>query len=123
MPSYVRIHTDEEGESHFSEVPIHLKEVAYAPPAPPMRVSSTSDAERLVFVGAGPGWGEGVWHPSPVRQFAFILAGAFEVTVSDGETRTFRQGDVVLLEDTEGKGHRTLVTSDRPALAAFCHLR
>ena len=47
------------------------------------------------------------WHPAPGRLFHFFLAGQCEVTVSDGDTRTFRQGDIVLAEDTAGIGHRT----------------
>ena len=35
-----------------------------------------------------------------------------EVTVSDGERREFGAGDVLLLEDTEGRGHRTRTTSE-----------
>jgi quercetin dioxygenase-like cupin family protein len=121
MPGYVRIHTDEEGETHFSEVPIELKATDYAPPAPPLEVSAAHEATRFVFVGGPPGW-VGDWPPSPIRQFVFILAGAFTLTVSQGDTRTFSVGDVVLLEDTTGKGHHTAVTSAEPALAAMCHL-
>ena len=58
----------------------------------------------------------------PVRQFAFILAGAFEMKASDGETRTFTAGAVPLLEDTAGKGHQTRVTSTESDLTAMCHL-
>jgi quercetin dioxygenase-like cupin family protein len=35
----------------------------------------------------------------------FCLAGELEVQVSDGMVRTFGPGSVVLVEDTEGKGH------------------
>jgi uncharacterized cupin superfamily protein len=36
-----------------------------------------------------------------------MMRGAIEVTVSDGESRTFAAGDVILVEDTTGKGHTT----------------
>ena len=121
MPVYVRIYTDDDGETHFSDEPIELQSMDYAPPAPPMQVSAPHDTRQFVFVGAQPGW-VGDWHPSPVRQFVFILSGDFEVKVSDGETRTFSAGTVGLLEDTTGKGHHTRVTSTEPALAAMCHL-
>ncbi len=45
------------------------------------------------------------WHNTPSRQFVIILKGEVDFTVSDGETRRFGSGAVVLLEDTSGKGH------------------
>jgi quercetin dioxygenase-like cupin family protein len=121
MPGYVRIHTDEEGETHFSDESIELQSMDYAPPAPPLDVSSPHDTSQFMFVGAQPGW-VGDWHPSPFRQFVFILAGDFEVKVSDGEVRTFSAGAVVLLDDTTGKGHHTRITSAESGLSAMCHL-
>lgn len=47
------------------------------------------------------------WHPAPKRLLHFFLAGECEVSVSDGEVRTFQTGDIVLAEDTTGKGHTT----------------
>ena len=47
------------------------------------------------------------WHPAPQRQFIALLDGAIEIEVSDGERRTFRGGEVLLLEDTAGRSHRT----------------
>ena len=46
-------------------------------------------------------------HTAPRRQLIVSLSGESEVTVSDGETRRFGPGSVVLVEDTSGKGHRT----------------
>ncbi|MCK7557243.1 hypothetical protein MKQ70_20435 [Chitinophaga sedimenti] len=36
-----------------------------------------------------------------------LIDGEIEITTSLGDTRRFKGGDVLLLEDTEGKGHRT----------------
>jgi len=47
------------------------------------------------------------WHPAPRRQFVVLLTGAAQITVSDGETRSFRRGSVFLVEDTVGTGHQT----------------
>jgi hypothetical protein len=35
-----------------------------------------------------------------------------EVTASDGETRRIGQGELLLLEDTTGKGHSTRALGD-----------
>ena len=44
---------------------------------------------------------------APQRQFIVLLDGAMEIEASDGERRTFRGGEVLLMEDTTGRGHRT----------------
>ena len=68
-------------------------------------------------MGASPGW-DGDWHPAPQRLVTVYVAGEVEVTVSDGEARRFAPGDVVLAEDTVGKGHRIRVVGTADALLA-----
>ncbi len=109
--SYTRLFTGSSGASHFASVDVALDATDFAPPAAPLHVSEAHDAKRFFFVGAPMGW-DGDWHPAPARQFVFCLSGAFEVTASDGESRSFGPGDVLLLEDTEGEGHKTVVTED-----------
>lgn len=109
--TYVRLYCDGAGTSHFEEVTVPLDPTEFAPPAPPLHVSKAREAERFVFVGGPTGW-DGDWHPAPTRQFVFCLSGTFEVTASDGECRVFGPGDVLLLEDTEGRGHKTLITEN-----------
>jgi hypothetical protein len=41
---------------------------------------------------------------------------------SDGATRHFNPGDIILLEDTTGKGHTTWDTSKEAALLARIQL-
>ncbi len=100
----VRVYADSEGESHFGlkQVPFELAD--FAPPAPPISVSRPHATGGLVFISSPVGW-HGDWHPTPHIQVVFCLAGELEVTVSDGETRTFGPGSAVLVEDTVGKGH------------------
>ena len=107
---YVRIYADTDGESHFDDVEVTLSPTNYAPPASPLEVSAAVDAQRFFFVGGASGW-EGDWHPSPKRQFVFMLSGVIEVRVSDGEVRSFGSGSVVLLENTVGHGHFARITS------------
>lgn len=52
------------------------------------------------------------WHASPQRMFVFGLEGTVEMTASDGTKRIVGAGDVLLLEDTSGKGHLTRVPED-----------
>src|SRR6516165_9028847 len=45
------------------------------------------------------------WHPAPRRQYIINLDGGVQITASDGQARTIGAGEVVLVEDTSGKGH------------------
>ena len=51
--------------------------------------------------------------------YVMFLKGDSEVEVSDGEKRRFTSGDVFLVEDTTGKGHRNLRLHKDPELWAF----
>jgi hypothetical protein len=45
------------------------------------------------------------WHPAPRRQYIINLDAAVKITASDGESRVIGAGEVILVEDTSGKGH------------------
>jgi hypothetical protein len=116
-----RIYADLSGESHFEDIEIGLSPIDFAPPAPPLHVSSPVIAAQMVFVELPPGWLDD-WHPAPRRQYWIGILGAVEVTVSDGETRQFGPGSVALLEDLLGKGHVTRATDHHGVQAMFVHL-
>ena len=122
---YVRIYTGSDGETHFEDMEIHLKEVNFAPPAPPappVHLSDFTAARQWAFLSLPPGW-EGDWHPTPTRQAFFYLVGLVDIEVGDGETRRFVPGDVVIVEDTTGKGHRSKTVGDETSLQACVQMR
>jgi hypothetical protein len=45
------------------------------------------------------------WHPAPRRQYIVNLDAGVKITASDGESRLIGTGEVILVEDTTGKGH------------------
>lgn len=53
------------------------------------------------------------WHRAPQRQLPVLLDGAIEIEVSGGERRAFSGGELLLLEDTTGRSHRTRTTDGR----------
>jgi len=116
-----RIHADQSGESHFEDIDIGLSLVDFAPPAPPLHVSSPVITAQMVFMQLTPGW-LGDWHPAPRRQYWVDMLGTVEITVSDGETRQFGPGSVLLLEDLVGKGHVTRVVGDHGVQGMFVQL-
>ena len=108
---YVRLYAGPDGESHFEDVDVSLEVMDFAPPASPFQASDFVPATRLGFLALPSGWQDD-WHPTPRRQFFVYLSGGGAVEASDGEIRHFRVGDVLFVEDTTGKGHRSWVESD-----------
>lgn len=121
MSTYTRIYSDDSGESHFEDVEIDFDLTEYAPPAPPLDLSSVTPAIEFGFMRAPAGWSSD-WHPSTARNVFVVLSGEWEVTASDGETRTFPPGSVLLVMDITGKGHRSRVIGNTDSLAAMVQL-
>ena len=108
---YTRLYADESGESHFEDLEIELVPVDFAPPAAPANIAQFLPTARSLWFGAPAGWVGEKPHPSPHHQIFCILQGECEVTVSDGGVRRFTIGSVILMQDTQGKGHSTRVIS------------
>jgi hypothetical protein len=89
MSTYSRLYADADGESHFEDIEIELASTDYAPPAPPLDLSSFTPATQFGFMRAPAGWSNN-WHPSSARNIFFVLSGEWEVTASDGEARALR---------------------------------
>ncbi|HEX5826108.1 MAG TPA: hypothetical protein VFY23_01190 [Candidatus Limnocylindrales bacterium] len=111
-----RIVPDGAGGTRFDDAGVTLELGDFAPPAPPMLRSFPEPATGVRFVGAAAGW-DSPPHPAPARQYVVTLRGLVRATVTDGTTRTFNPGDVVLLEDVDGEGHRTFVPGTEDWLA------
>ncbi len=100
----MRIHNlyvDDQGESHFRDI-----EVEWASEGPGGKMSKMFPATGIMFRGT-PGSYDYDWHPAPRRQYIINLDGAVQVTASDGESRVIGQGEVFLVEDVRGKGHKS----------------
>jgi quercetin dioxygenase-like cupin family protein len=118
---YTRLYADDHGESHFEDVTSELVLTEYIPPAAPLQLSKITPATQFGFMNAPAGWSSD-WHAATARNVFFVLTGEWEVTASDGETRRFPAGSVLLVEDTTGKGHSSSVVSATDSLAAMVQL-
>ena len=96
----VRIYTGDDGESHFEELEIPLAPSRYG------QLSEQVAAEGVIFRETPVG-GELDYHTAPRRQFVITLSGAVEVECGDGSVRRFAAGDIMLADDTSGRGHIT----------------
>ncbi|HMA04823.1 MAG TPA: cupin domain-containing protein [Methanomicrobiales archaeon] len=113
--TYHRIYADALGGSHLDVVTVKQSLAQAAPPAAPFYVSEDKPASKYRFYSFEPGW-IGELHPAPTRQFLALMSGAVEVETTDGTVRRFGPGDLVLLEDTSGRGHVTRNIGDGYAM-------
>ena len=81
--TYIRLFSDDAGESHLEMATMTVAPEQFAPPAPPLDVSPTTRATEWRLLRFAPDW-VGGWHCSPCRQWIFVMAGAATVRVSDG---------------------------------------
>lgn len=98
----MRIHNlyvDDDGETHFRDI-----EVDWVKEGPGGQMSETLPATGIIFRKT-PGTYDLDWHPAPRRQYIINLDAGVTITASDGEARTIGPGEVILVEDTHGKGH------------------
>ena len=118
---YLRLYADEFGESHFESVEIGYDQVVYAPPAPQFDISEQVKSSQFINVRFLVGWDSGL-HPTPRRQLFVVCSGIIEGCSSDGVSEIFEAGDMLLMEDTSGKGHTAKVISDVDVHALMIHL-
>jgi len=111
-----RIYPDTDGETHFEDIDILLEDSGNIG-----MTSRLQNASGIIFRETSGDY-DYPWHNAPRRQFVIILGGEVDFTVSDGETRRFGGGDVVLLEDTTGKGHYSKAVHGQPRKSIFITL-
>ena len=119
--TYVRLFSDSAGESHFENLEVELASTEFAPGIPNLFTSAPFDSTTTSLFGAPAGW-SATWHPSSGRHLFAVLTGTWEVIASDGEARTFTKGDVLLVEDTTGKGHASRVISEEQSIALLVEM-
>ncbi len=118
---YVRIYSDENGESHFAEMEMRLAPVVLSLTVPALEASEPQEARQILFIRLASDWNTD-WHPAPAYQYMCVLSGTADITVGDGDVRRFSAGDVVLLQDITGKGHQTQVVGQEEMLVAAVQL-
>ena len=52
---YVKIYSDDKGETHFKDEEVVMAEAEYAPPAPPVWVGRQGKATGVTVIGLPPG--------------------------------------------------------------------
>lgn len=111
-----RIRADRGGVTYFDEIEIPLEDAGAIG-----QLSQPVAAESVVFRETGAEY-DYDWHPAPARQFVVLLNGEIEIEVGNGEIRRFAGGEVILLEDVAGRGHRTRNVGPVPRRSLFVPL-
>jgi hypothetical protein len=101
------LYTDEKGESHFQD-----RKIEYVETTPAGRFTKPLPATGLIFREVQPTY-DLDWHNAPRRQYIINLDNGVQITASDGEARIIGAGEVLLVEDTTGKGHLSKAVNER----------
>ncbi len=104
--------SEEDGQSYFEDVPVDLeREMVFPPLAERLPCSLGMIAESVSWIEAPQDWNAQQPHLPAHRTMLVTLKGEYQVQASDGETRNFPVGSVLLLDDVRGAGHSTKVLS------------
>ena len=118
---YACLESDATGVARFGEVPLSFAPLAYAPPAPPIDVSSPLPAASVVFLSSPSGW-EGALRSRSCRQLFLCLGGEVEVRADDGEPRSFRSGSALVVAAGRDREYPCRAVGPDAALVAVVQL-
>jgi len=111
-----RIFTDNKGNSRFEDIEIKLYNSG--------NIGFLSEKIKAtgMIIRETPEDYDYDWHNAPQRQYIVMLDGEVEIEISDGTKRIFRTGDIILVEDTEGQGHKSKAVKGKPRKSLFITL-
>ncbi|MCJ8153038.1 hypothetical protein MKJ01_04565 [Chryseobacterium sp. SSA4.19] len=111
-----KIFSDVNGESHFEDLEIPLVdqgEIGF--------LSEGIDVKKLQFRKV-PADYDYDFHCAPQKQYIVLLDGGVVIETSLGEKRVFETGEILLVEDISGKGHKTKNTEKKERTSLFIHI-
>ena len=111
---YSVLSSDRDGRTQFRD-----EYLSWQPSGPSQAlVTPFLEAEKIGFSRLRPGF-RSDWPPAPRKQFVMVLEGVMEVEAGDGKRREFRAGAVLLVTDTQGRGHRTNVLGNQDVVLVW----
>ena len=99
--NYTRIYADDGGTSRFEDQEVLLTDAGTI-----VKLSSLQAGRGVIFRETEDTY-DYDWHPAPRKQWIILLNGEISIETGDGVVRRFAAGDVLLVEDTHGRGHKT----------------
>jgi len=116
MFNITRIYSDINGDSQFQDITIPLKrngEIGF--------LSDEEPVKGIIFREVVASY-DFDFHNAPQRQYIILLDGGVIIETSLGEVRTFTTGEILLVEDTTGKGHKTKNIENKTRKSVFITL-
>ena len=111
-----RLYSGPDGASHFEEIDIPLQDAGDIG-----HLSEIFPVTGIIFRETDGDY-DYTWHTAPCRQFVLMLEGSVEIEASDGTRRIFHSGDILLAEDTTGRGHISRAIDRQPRKSVFVTL-
>lgn len=111
-----RLYSDENGDTHFEDLKVELKnqgEIGF--------LSEEFKVQKLQFREVKADY-DFDFHCAPQKQYIVLLDGGIEIETSLGDIRQFQTGEILLVEDVEGKGHRTKNLENKVRTSLFIHV-
>ncbi|KMQ61905.1 hypothetical protein ACM40_06175 [Chryseobacterium sp. BLS98] len=111
-----RIFSDINGDSHFEDIEIPLinqGEIGF--------LSDDISVKKLQLRKVSAEYNYD-FHCAPQKQYIVLLDGGVEIETSLGEIRQFQTGEILLVEDISGKGHKTKNLEKKERTSIFIHL-
>lgn len=95
------IYSDSKAESHFEDIAIPLTDAGDIG-----KLSNAIAAKEIIIREVTPSY-DYDFYTAPQKQYIALLDGEIEIETSLSDKRSFKPGEVLLVEDTTGKGHKT----------------
>ena len=110
---YLRVYAENDGASRFEDVELEGTLTRIVDGVPPLLVSGPFACNGIMFVEQPKEASDWAAHVAPRKQWLIGISGRVAITTSDGQCREVGPGDVILAEDTTGRGHlSTPLTAD-----------
>lgn len=113
MIKITRLFSDAQGETHFEDTEIPLTDGGkiglYSNFLESTGVEFRVSPQNYIMD----------FHNSPRKQYIIIIKGGVEMETSLGDIRQFQAGDIILIEDTHGKGHKSRSINNQERISAF----
>jgi len=103
-----RLYAGADGESHFEDIEISLDNKDACG-----HLSHLINARGMILRETVSDFNFG-WHTVPQRLYVIGLEGEVDIEVGDGSKRVFKPGDVLLAEDTTGRGQVSRSLNNQP---------
>ncbi len=115
ITKYTRLYADENGKSHFEDVYVELEPMRCCDLSRKVSSSTLMKSGGCRFLSVPAGW-ISEWHLPDGKCLKIVLSGQWEVKAGSGEKRLFENGSAIMIEDTNGTGHKCRVLGRNNAL-------